>query len=168
VNESLLSIDKVAKQAGLTSSALRYYERCGLITEGTRISGRRHYPPSVLQRLSVIKVCQGIGFSLTEIRDLLDGQPGHNGTWRDLALTRRAEVQRQIHQLHRLLEVLDTAMACACRALCECPQMGPEGQLARRSPEPLKRLAEHWQQLTLGESRSVTSESHIVKSLGAK
>jgi MerR family redox-sensitive transcriptional activator SoxR len=154
VSEPMLPIDKIAKRAGVASSALRYYERCGLIGEGTRMGGRRHYPPSVLQRLSVIKVCQGIGFTLSEIRDLIEGPRGHNGAWRDLALTRRAEVQRQIHQLQGLLELIDAAITCACEALCECPHMGPDGQLARKSPEQLKQLAERWQQFTAGGSRS--------------
>ncbi|WP_432838852.1 MerR family transcriptional regulator [Dactylosporangium sp. CA-092794] len=145
-----MSIDKIAKQAGIASSALRYYERCGLIGEGARIGGRRHYPPSVLQRLSVIKVCQGIGFSLSEISDLLDGPRGHNGAWRDMALGRRVEVQRQIRELQDLLGLLDAAIACACSALCECPHMGPDGHLARRPPELLKRLVGRWQQSTAG------------------
>lgn len=140
----LMAIDKVAKESGLASSALRYYERCGLIDAGIKIGGRRHYLPSILQRLSVIKVCQKIGFSLAEIGELLDSGSGQDGAWRELAMARRAEVQRQIDQLRNLLELLDAAMDCSCRLLRDCPQLGPSGHLTRRSPGD-RRVVDTWQ-----------------------
>jgi MerR family transcriptional regulator, redox-sensitive transcriptional activator SoxR len=135
VDEILLPIDQVAGKAGLASSALRYYERCGLIGEGQKIGGRRHYPPSVLRRLSTIRVCQTLGFSLAEIGELLDGS-GDGEAWRTLSKVRRAEVQSQIQQLQSLLEVLNTAVECCCPDLGDCPEMSPEGRLASVVPEP--------------------------------
>jgi MerR family redox-sensitive transcriptional activator SoxR len=135
MNDGLLPIDKVAKQSGIASSALRYYERRGLIAEGVKIGGRRHYQPSVLHRLSVIKVCRMIGFSLSEIARLLDDVPGQDGSWREVALQRRAAVQEQIGQLHNLLEMLDTALDCSCPTFCDCPRFGPDGELTRQSSE---------------------------------
>ena len=128
-SEVLLPIDQVACRSGLASSALRYYERCGLIAEGRRISGRRHYPPSVLQRLSTIRACQTLGFSLAEIAELLEKSAGGEA-WRHLSRVRRAEVQSQIEQLQSLLKVLDSAVECCCPDLGECPQMRPDGGLA--------------------------------------
>ncbi|MBE8523092.1 MerR family DNA-binding protein [Amycolatopsis sp. H6(2020)] len=130
MNDQLVAIDKIAKESGLASSALRYYERCGLIGSGARIGGRRHYPSSVVQRLSVIKVCQKIGFSLAEIAELLDGTRGHDGAWREIALARRAEVQRQIGDLQTLLGLIDSALDCECPKLGDCPHLGPKGHLA--------------------------------------
>lgn len=136
MNDGLLPIDKVAKQSGIASSALRYYERCGLIAAGVMIGGRRHYRPSVLHRLSVIKVCRMIGFRLSEIPRLLDDVPGPGGSWRELALQRRAALQAQIGQLHNLLEMLDTALEdCSCPTFCDCPRFGPDGELTRQLPE---------------------------------
>jgi len=148
MHRSLLSIDKIAKQSGVNASALRYYERCGLIGEGVKIGGRRHYPPSILQRLSVIKVCQTIGFTLSEIAELLDGPTSQGGVWRELASARRAQVQQQIEQLRSLLELIDTAMNCPCHKLCDCPQMGPDGHLARSSPVPSQRIGDRWRSQT--------------------
>jgi MerR family redox-sensitive transcriptional activator SoxR len=135
LDESLLPIDQVACRSGLASSALRYYERCGLIDEGRRIGGRRHYPPSVLQRLSMIRVCQTLGFSLSEIGELLDGS-GDGQAWRTMSRARRAEVQSQIEQLQSLLEVLDSAVECRCPDLGDCPEMRPDGRLAQVVPDP--------------------------------
>ncbi len=134
MSDVLVSINQIARESGVAASALRYYERCGLINAGIKIGGRRHYPPSILQRLSVIKVCQKIGFSLAEIGELLDGRPGRDRAWREVAQARRSEVQRQINQLQHLLELLDAAMDCSCHRLYECPQMGPNGHLAAKSP----------------------------------
>lgn len=135
MKHGLLSIDKVAKQSGIASSALRYYERCGLIAEGVKIGGRRHYQPAVLHRLSVIKVCRAIGFSLSEITGLLDEVPGQDLTWREVALQRRTAVQEQIGQLQNLLEMLDTALDCSCPTFCDCPRFGPDGELTRQSTQ---------------------------------
>ena len=135
MNNELVSIDKISRQSGLASSALRYYERCGLISAGVKVGGRRHYPLSILHRLSVIKVCQSVGFSLAEIAELLNGTPGQDGTWRELARLRRQEIQDQIRRLNDLSELLDSAMRCPCTELPDCPSLAPQGDLARRTSE---------------------------------
>lgn len=147
--EALLPIGEVARQSGIASSALRYYERCELINAGVKIGGRRHYPLSVLHRLSVIKVCQHIGFSLAEIADLLNGSLARNGAWRHLAMSKRRDLQVRIGQLESLLELLELTLGCECRALDDCPQMAPGGYLADcggvRTPNACEAL-EGWQQ----------------------
>lgn len=142
VTEDLLPIDRVAKESGLASSALRYYERCGLISAGIKISGRRHYSRAVLHRLSVIKVCQAVGFSLTEIADMLDEQTRPNNTWRELARRRRHDIEQQIHLLQSLADTLDSAMNCDCQELTACPEMGPQGELANRTSTSRLELVE--------------------------
>ncbi|WP_158852078.1 MerR family DNA-binding protein [Saccharothrix deserti] len=140
--EDLLSIDKVAKESGLASSALRYYERCGLIGPVVKIQGRRHYSRSVLHRLSVIKVCQSVGFSLTEIACLLDGDGEQDNAWKALAAQRRRDIERQIGTLQSLLATLDSALDCSCPQLIKCPEMGPHGELATRATHSRLELTE--------------------------
>jgi MerR family redox-sensitive transcriptional activator SoxR len=130
MSDQLLSISEVASLSAMASSALRYYERCGLIEEGVKIGGRRHYPASVLHRLSTIKACQKLGFSLTEITELLSGSLAREQAWRQAAIARRGEVERQIDQLQNLVQLIDDTLDCDCPALYECPQMGPAGHLA--------------------------------------
>jgi DNA-binding transcriptional MerR regulator len=58
----MLSIGEVSTISGLRPSALRYYEEAGLIAPVARISGRRHYEVSVLNRLRVIAcACVALG-----------------------------------------------------------------------------------------------------------
>lgn len=128
--ENLLPIGEVARRAGVASSALRYYERFGLINAGAKIGGRRHFPSTVLHQLSVIKVCQRIGFSLAEISELLNGSLAVNGAWRRLAMRKRQDLQARIGQLESLLELLEQTLGCECHALSDCPEMAPGGYLA--------------------------------------
>lgn len=135
-----MSIDKVAAESGLAASALRYYERCGLIGPVVKIRGRRHYSRAVLHRLSVIKVCQAVGFSLTEIACLLDG--GDESAWKESAARRRKDVERQMEALREVLGMLDSALGCTCDRLASCPEMGPQGRLAVKAPHRRSGLTE--------------------------
>ncbi len=149
--EDLLPIDRVARESGFASSALRYYERFGLISVGLKIQGKRHYARSVLQRLSVIKVCQSVGFSLTEIADLLDGADQPDGAWRDLALRRRRDIDEQIKLLHSLADTLDVALNCECAELTQCPEMGPQGGVASRACHDRQELPDRWSGRSRGD-----------------
>src|SRR5258708_12956764 len=68
-----LSISEVARQVGLKASAIRYYERIGLLPRAPRISGQRRYDTAALYRLAIIQRARQLGFTLTEIRHLFFG-----------------------------------------------------------------------------------------------
>jgi MerR family redox-sensitive transcriptional activator SoxR len=124
VNDHLLSITEISRRADVAPSALRYYERRDLIKAGVKIGGRRHYPASMLERLLTIKVCQRLGFSLTEIAELLNGSLARDGAWRLAAAARRGEIEQQIRRLQQLVDQIDQALHCDCSSLCECPRAG--------------------------------------------
>lgn len=70
-------IGELAKQAGLNRETLRYYERVGLVTPSERNeSGYRLYDRAAAARLRFVRQAQQMGFSLSEIRDLLAVQGG--------------------------------------------------------------------------------------------
>ena len=66
-----MDISEVCKQTGVPSSALRYYEKLGLIHSVTEKGKRRRYAPSVLDQLALIALGQTAGLSLEEIRSML-------------------------------------------------------------------------------------------------
>src|SRR5437016_12235722 len=68
-----LTISEVARQVGLQASAIRYYERIGLLPRAPRISGQRRYETTALYRLAIIQRARQLGFTLTEIRHLFFG-----------------------------------------------------------------------------------------------
>ena len=72
-NQDLVSIGSVATAAEVGVQTLHYYERIGLLPKPTRSEGNyRLYPPSALRRVQFIKKAQAIGFSLTEIKEILE------------------------------------------------------------------------------------------------
>jgi len=67
-----LFIGKVAKAAGVSVQAVRYYERLGLMPPAQRTeSGYRVYPREILERLRFIRQAQAVGLRLEEIREIL-------------------------------------------------------------------------------------------------
>ena len=68
-----MTIGQVARRMGLRASAIRYYERTGLLPKPERHSGQRRYDQPVLARLAVIRFAKHVGFRLTEIKRLLEG-----------------------------------------------------------------------------------------------
>jgi MerR family redox-sensitive transcriptional activator SoxR len=89
-----MSIGEVARKMGLRSSAIRYYERLGLIPKAPRLSGRRRYDERVLERLAMVRFAKHVGFSIAEIKVLLRGVDGRPPPerWRKLAAEKVAQV----------------------------------------------------------------------------
>ena len=117
------TIGEVAERTGLAASALRYYEREGLIPKAFRHGGKRIWRAEVLDRLAVIGVAKAAGFSMAEIRTLLSGvgrrrAPGPR--WRRLAARKRAELDARIAEAERMKRVLDAVEGCACPTLDDC------------------------------------------------
>ena len=73
--QQLLLIGEVAKRSGFATSAVRFYEREGLITSSRTSGGQRRYPRSVLRRLAFVRAARNVGLSLEEIRDALSTLP---------------------------------------------------------------------------------------------
>jgi MerR family redox-sensitive transcriptional activator SoxR len=123
VSDAALTIGEVARQAGLNDSAIRYYERVGLIPAPERVGGQRRYEETVVERLGAIGVAKEAGFSLDEIRTLLDsvdrGEPAHEQL-RALAERKLPEVDALIDRAQAMREWLDTATRCGCDSLEAC------------------------------------------------
>jgi MerR family transcriptional regulator, redox-sensitive transcriptional activator SoxR len=119
MTQELLSISEVGQATGLQSSALRYYEKAGLIKPEARVGGRRHYAPSVLQRLAVVALLQEIGFTIGEISELV-GRTGRRGHWRALAESKLDEIDSHLERVSAARELLTAALQCKCSGLESC------------------------------------------------
>src|SRR6187551_1578754 len=73
---ALLDIAEVAEESGLAPSALRFYEKRGLLTPAGRNGLRRTYRPDVLERLAFIACARGAGYTIAEIARFLVATPG--------------------------------------------------------------------------------------------
>ena len=116
--EQELDIGEVAARSGMAPSALRYYEREALIASTTRKGLRRQYGPEVMTTLAVIALCQRAGFTLQEIKALLD--TGGDASWKALAARKRDELRAQAAHLDRVADQLDHALGCPSRNVFDC------------------------------------------------
>ena len=115
-----LMIGELARQAGVSASALRYYEKAGLLPSPARASNRRQYDRGVLGRLRIILLARDAGFSISETRTFLNGFP--MGTrpalrWRAMAKRKIAELDELTARLSQMRSILNASFHCNCRQL---------------------------------------------------
>jgi DNA-binding transcriptional MerR regulator len=115
-----MDISEVARRSGVAASALRYYERKGLIRSLGQEGARRKFSPAVLDQLALIALGQAAGFSLDEIRAMFTpgGQPRID---RKLLSAKADELDRLVKRLRAMSEGLRHAAACPARSHAECP-----------------------------------------------
>jgi MerR family transcriptional regulator, redox-sensitive transcriptional activator SoxR len=126
------SIGEVARRAGLRTSALRYYERVGVLPRPGRENGRRRrYDGEVLRevegRLAVVRVAQRAGFTIAEIRELLDGfseDTPPSERWRVLAREKLPEVEALVERALGMKRLLERGLRCDCLRLEDCDLVG--------------------------------------------
>jgi MerR family redox-sensitive transcriptional activator SoxR len=122
-----LAIGEVARRAGIQPSAIRYYERRGLLPAPERSSGRRRYDEDAVRRLEFIGLAKQAGFSLAEIRTLqlgFDAGVAPSRRWQALAGRKLEEIDETIARAERMRAVLQRGLECDCLSLedCELPR----------------------------------------------
>ena len=124
MTEAALSIGEVAREANVSVSAIRFYERNGLLPEAERTGGKRRFGPDAVRRLAVIDIAKQAGFSLGEVRTLLDsidrGAPAHEEL-RALAARKLPEMDALIERARSMRDWLAVASVCGCESLEDCP-----------------------------------------------
>ena len=125
---------EVAERAGVNTQTLRYYERRGILPDPPRsAAGYRDYPSSAVDVLRFVKRAQELGFTLTEVEELLDladGGPESCEAAQRLARTHIADLDRKIADLQRMRSSLDALIATCERPRADrsCPLLaGLEG-----------------------------------------
>jgi len=121
----VLLIGEVAERSGLATSAIRYYEELGLIEPTRRTAGRRLFLESAPRRLRAIVAAREAGFSLDEIRRLLDSQAQGTEDWVGLVEAKIAETRTRIKRLRAIETTLRDSLTCGCRAWDDCPILLP-------------------------------------------
>ena len=120
-----LTIGEVADRAGVATSAIRYYERRGLLRPDARESGQRRYCDDTLRRLVFIGMLQDAGLSLDEIAGVLDAPDV--ATWKPIAHARLAVLDEEIERLQEARAYLSGALLCRYdHPATDCRIMGAE------------------------------------------
>jgi MerR family transcriptional regulator, redox-sensitive transcriptional activator SoxR len=144
VVQDSLTIGDLAARSGVAPSALRYYERLGLI-RATRTSGnQRRYERAELRRVAFIRIAQQVGISLEEIRaalaELPDSRTPNRADWERLSRRWRSRLEEQIALLGRLRDNLTSCIGCGCLSLRSCRLYNPDDQLATTGSGPRRLL----------------------------
>lgn len=113
-----LTIGQLAAGGGVGVETIRFYQRKNLLPTPTRESGIRRYDSDDLRRLRFIRQAQGAGFTLEEIRELLELDSSQDRSRaRELARSRVKALEAKIAELNRAREALE-------RLATECGQGG--------------------------------------------
>lgn len=122
-----LKIGEVAERGGVNLQTIRYYEREGLLPEPPRLqSGYRMFPEDTVRRVRFIKRAQDLGFTLSEIKELLSLRIDHERDSREvrtLAQAKIADIEEKIRTLKNMKRALrDLTERCSgCGPSSECP-----------------------------------------------
>ncbi|HEX8123097.1 MAG TPA: MerR family transcriptional regulator [Solirubrobacteraceae bacterium] len=129
MEDASLTIGEVARRVGINASAIRYYERNGVLPEPDRVSGQRRYTQTTVDRLRVLDVAKRAGFSLDEAKVLLGTmdatQPAH-AALQALAQAKLPEVEALVARAQTMRRWLQAATTCDCETLDVCALFADE------------------------------------------
>jgi MerR family redox-sensitive transcriptional activator SoxR len=120
-----VTIGEVAAKATIATSAIRYYERSGLLKQPLRKNGRRVYSEGVLHQLVIIEFAKETGFTLSETRLLLHGFPENtpaSARWKKMAREKIHELDVALAKTKAMRDMLEAMTSCRCRKLEQCAQ----------------------------------------------
>ena len=136
----LITIGQLSQRSGVATSALRYYESIGLITAQRTSSNQRRFRRATLRTVALIRVAQGLGLGLEEVRGALASLP-HGGPptaadWERLSAAWRDGLDERIRQLSMLRDELTSCIGCGCLSLDRCALYNRADKAATRGPGP--------------------------------
>lgn len=134
MESDVLTITQIAERSGFAPSALRFYERAGLIHASRSAGGRRRYPRRILRRLAFIRAARHVGLSLDEIgaqlAHLPENQTPTPEDWAAISAGWRERLDAEIEALTALRDKLTSCIGCGCLSLDRCKASNP-GDVAR-------------------------------------
>jgi MerR family redox-sensitive transcriptional activator SoxR len=133
-----LTIGEVATRSGVSGSALRFYERQGLIHSRRTTGNQRRYHRATLRRVAFIRATQNVGMPLSCIKDVLDRLP-HDAEpirefWVAVSEYWTKEVNDRIAQMERMRDRFTECIGCGCLSFDQCQLVNPGDVLARKGP----------------------------------
>ncbi len=118
-----LPISDAARRFGLRPSAIRYYERIGIVPPPRRVGGKRRYDLDALRRLAIIQSAREAGFSLQDVAELFSGFNGNERPsvrWKRIAQRKLAELDAAAARIETMRGLLKNMGCCQCDALEVC------------------------------------------------
>lgn len=136
----VLSVGELSKRSGIPISTIHFYEEKGIISSFRNSGNQRQFLRESLRIISLVKAAQGIGYSLDEIKLMLDKLPKDrkliDADWTRISKIWRKEIESKIKALIQIKDHLDKCIGCGCLSLTECPLRNPEDKLSRKGAGP--------------------------------
>jgi MerR family redox-sensitive transcriptional activator SoxR len=133
-----LTIGQLSARSGVSQSALRFYERKGLIAADRSNGNQRRYPPVALRRVALVQAGRAAGIPLERIRAALDTLPADRSPtkrdWERLSRRWRSELDERIATLEGIRGRLSGCIGCGCLSMRRCALLNPGDQAAARGP----------------------------------
>jgi MerR family redox-sensitive transcriptional activator SoxR len=134
----MITIGEVAERSGLAASAIRFYERQGLLRAERTAGGQRRFRRDVLRRIAFIRIAQRVGLSLDEIVEALAELPADKAPnaqdWQRLTRGWRQRIDHRIGLLEALRSGLTSCIGCGCLSLRTCALSNPDDVAATFGP----------------------------------
>jgi MerR family redox-sensitive transcriptional activator SoxR len=138
--EEHLTIGEIAERSGLAPSAIRFYERRGLLASERTLGNQRRYRREVLRRIAFVRIAQRVGLSLEEIIEALGDLPVEKAPsaqeWQRLTRGWRERLDERIVMLEALRSGLTSCIGCGCLSLRTCALANPDDVVGREGPGP--------------------------------
>jgi MerR family transcriptional regulator, redox-sensitive transcriptional activator SoxR len=133
-----LTIGELSARSGVSRSALRFYERKGLIAADRSSGNQRRYPPVTLRRVALVQAGRAAGIPLQRIRAALDtlprDRPPTKRDWERLSRSWREELDERIATLEGIRGRLTGCIGCGCLSLRRCALLNPGDEAAHDGP----------------------------------
>ncbi|MER7766068.1 MerR family transcriptional regulator [Kitasatospora sp. NPDC096140] len=123
-----MTIGRLAEMTDVPASAIRFWERHGLLPAPERESGQRRYPPQAAERIVLLRKFQQAGLSLAEVREFQQDQPRRQAMIR----AKVAEIEQRMVDLDHAHQLLTHALQCGETDIVSCPTF--REQMATWSP----------------------------------
>ena len=124
-----LTIGQLSARSGVSQSALRFYERKGLIAADRSSGNQRRYPPIALRRVALVQAGRAAGIPLERIRAALAILPTDRSPtkrdWERLSRSWARELDERIATLEAIRGRLTTCIGCGCLSLRTCGLLNP-------------------------------------------
>jgi MerR family redox-sensitive transcriptional activator SoxR len=127
-----LTIGELSARSGVAASALRFYEREGLVASQRTPGNQRRYERATLRRIALVQAGRAAGISLTRLRAALDSLPSNRTPtrrdWERLSKAWRADIDARLETLQALRGRLDTCIGCGCLSIDRCDLLNPDDE----------------------------------------
>lgn len=135
-----LSIGDLASRTGLSVSAIRFYEKKGLVTADRNEGNQRRFEGSDIRRLSFILIAQQMGLTIEQIKDVMaslpEGRTPTKADWGKISRKFRKTLDERIAMMERMRDRLDGCIGCGCLSLKVCSLYNPDDKARRLGTGP--------------------------------